>query len=86
MSPNDSTLTRLDLLDALHRLPETQRLAIVLVDLQDLSVSTAAAVLGVPEGTVKSRCARGRAAMAELLGLHTTPDGRRVRPPDDPSS
>jgi RNA polymerase sigma-70 factor (ECF subfamily) len=26
-------------------------------------------VLDVAEGTVKSRCARGRAAMAEILGL-----------------
>ena len=32
----------------------------------------AASVLGVAEGTIKSRCARGRAAMVPLLGLPTT--------------
>ncbi len=61
---------RIDVQDALARLPEGQRLAVVLVDLQDLTVAQAAAVLGVAEGTVKSRCARGRAALAALLGGH----------------
>jgi RNA polymerase sigma-70 factor (ECF subfamily) len=58
---------RLDVRAALARLPEPQRVAIVLVDLQDLSVSEAAAYLGVAEGTVKSRCSRGRLALARLL-------------------
>ncbi|MFP5346947.1 MAG: RNA polymerase sigma factor SigM [Actinomycetes bacterium] len=58
---------RVDLVRALARLPEHQRVAVVLVDLQDLSVAEAAAVLGVPPGTVKSRCSRGRAALAQLL-------------------
>jgi RNA polymerase sigma-70 factor (ECF subfamily) len=59
--------TRLDVQAALARLPEAQRLAVVLVDLQDLSVAEAAAFLGVAEGTVKSRCSRGRLALARLL-------------------
>jgi RNA polymerase sigma-70 factor, ECF subfamily len=58
---------RLDVQAALARLPEPQRVAIVLVDLQDLSVAEAAAYLGVAEGTVKSRCSRGRLALARLL-------------------
>jgi RNA polymerase sigma-70 factor (ECF subfamily) len=58
-----------DVRAALARLPEGQRLALVLVDMHGLSVAEAADVLGVAEGTVKSRCARGRAAMADLLGL-----------------
>jgi RNA polymerase sigma-70 factor, ECF subfamily len=58
---------RLDIRAALARLPEPQREAIVLVDLQDLSVAEAAAYLGVAEGTVKSRCSRGRVALARLL-------------------
>jgi RNA polymerase sigma-70 factor (ECF subfamily) len=69
-SPRDehaATVTRLDVRAALARLPEAQRLALVLVDMEDLSVAEAAEVLGVPEGTVKSRCARGRAALAVLL-------------------
>jgi RNA polymerase sigma-70 factor, ECF subfamily len=59
--------SRLDVQAALARLPEAQRVAIVLVDLQELSVSEAAAVLGVAEGTVKSRCSRGRVALGRLL-------------------
>ncbi|WP_445263301.1 RNA polymerase sigma factor SigM [Pseudokineococcus sp. 5B2Z-1] len=56
-----------DVRAALDRLPDHQRAALVLVDLQDLPVAEAAAVLGVAVGTVKSRCARGRAALAALL-------------------
>ncbi|HLU33535.1 MAG TPA: RNA polymerase sigma factor SigM [Natronosporangium sp.] len=53
---------------ALAQLPPEQRTAIVLVDLQGYSVAEAAAIFGVAEGTVKSRCARGRARLAVLLG------------------
>nr|MDQ3383826.1 RNA polymerase sigma factor SigM [Actinomycetota bacterium] len=41
----------------------------VLVDMHAMSVAEAAKVLDVADGTVKSRCARGRAAMAQILGL-----------------
>ena len=58
---------RLDLHAALARLPEAQRAAIVLVDLLDYSVAEAAAELGVAEGTIKSRCSRGRTELARLL-------------------
>jgi RNA polymerase sigma-70 factor (ECF subfamily) len=57
----------LDVRAALARLPETQRAALVLVDMHGLSVAEAAQVLEVAEGTIKSRCFRGRAALAELL-------------------
>lgn len=62
-----STDTRLDVQAALASLPEGQRLALVLVDMHGLSVAEAAEILGVPEGTVKSRCARGRASLQPLL-------------------
>ena len=58
---------RLDVREALERLPEGQRLALVLVDMHGLSVLEAAMVLEVAEGTVKSRCSRGREAMAAML-------------------
>jgi RNA polymerase sigma-70 factor, ECF subfamily len=61
------TELQLDVRAALARLPEPQRLALVLVDMEDLPVAEAAELLGVPEGTIKSRCARGRMAMAQLL-------------------
>ncbi len=52
---------------ALSRLNADQRAALVLVDMEQLSVAEAAVELGVPQGTVKSRCARGRTRLAELL-------------------
>lgn len=62
-----SVETRLDVREALERLPEGQRMALILVDMHGLSVAEAAEVLEVAEGTVKSRCSRGRDALAELL-------------------
>ena len=64
---------------ALMRLPVEQRAAVVAVDMQGYSVADTARLLGVPEGTVKSRCARARVRLAELLGYldtgaHATPD------------
>ncbi len=62
-----SVEVRLDVREALQQLPEGQRMALILVDMHGLSVAEAAEVLEVAEGTVKSRCARGRSAMAQLL-------------------
>lgn len=73
-----STEVRIDIRNALAELPEGQRMALVLIDMQGLSVAEAAEILEVAEGTIKSRCARGRAAMAELLGLTIT--SRRSNP------
>ena len=53
---------------ALAELPPEQRAALVLVDVQGYAVAEAAEILGVAEGTIKSRCARGRARMAVSLG------------------
>jgi RNA polymerase sigma-70 factor (ECF subfamily) len=58
---------RTRVLAALDALPPEQKLALVLVDLEGCSVAEAAAVLEVPTGTVKSRCARGRSRLATLL-------------------
>lgn len=59
---------RMDLTRALDGLPDEQRVAIVLVDVQGYSIADAAAALQVADGTVKSRCARGRAKLAGQLG------------------
>lgn len=53
--------------DALGRLNADQRAALVLVDMEGMSVAEAAVELGAPQGTVKSRCARGRRQLAVLL-------------------
>jgi RNA polymerase sigma-70 factor (ECF subfamily) len=60
--------TALVVRQALAALPVEQRSAIVLVDVQGYPVAEAAEMLGVAEGTIKSRCARGRARMALALG------------------
>jgi RNA polymerase sigma-70 factor (ECF subfamily) len=52
--------SRLDVDAAMRTLPPPQRAALVLVDMLGYSVADASAILGVSEGTVKSRCARGR--------------------------
>ena len=71
--------TALELEAALSALPLEQRSAILLVDVQGLSVAEAAAVLGVATGTVKSRCSRGRARLAVSLGhLRNRPDPAAV--------
>ena len=71
---------RLDVQAALAQLPEGQRMALILVDMHGLKIAEAAAILNVAEGTIKSRCARGRATMVPLLGLDATPNGP-ARPP-----
>jgi RNA polymerase sigma-70 factor, ECF subfamily len=58
---------RIVLEQALAELPADQRAAVVAVDVGGLPVEEAAAALGVPVGTVKSRCARGRARLAVAL-------------------
>jgi RNA polymerase sigma-70 factor, ECF subfamily len=71
--------TALDVLAALRTLPSEQRAALVLVDMLGYSVADAADVLSISIGTVKSRCARGRARLlpklAHLGGHVPTPPG-----------
>lgn len=54
--------------DAIARLPDDQRTLIALVILEGYSYREAAEMLDVPIGTVMSRLARGKAALADLLG------------------
>jgi RNA polymerase sigma-70 factor (ECF subfamily) len=55
-------------LAALAELSAEQRAALVLVDMEGYPVDEVARMLEVPPGTVKSRCSRGRARLAGLLG------------------
>jgi RNA polymerase sigma-70 factor (ECF subfamily) len=83
---HSSTEVAVDVQAALSTLPEHQRLALVLVDMHGLPVSEAAAVLGVAEGTIKSRCARGRAALAPLLRNEGNRSAGPVVPVKEPAN
>lgn len=74
--------TRLAVRAALAELPLEQREALVLVDLEDLPVAEAARLLDVPVGTVKSRCSRGRTALAAMLRDIPEDDIEAEVPPD----
>ncbi|MCU1364708.1 MAG: putative polymerase subfamily sigma factor [Ilumatobacteraceae bacterium] len=68
---------------ALAGLAEDFRVPVVLRDVGDLDYAEIAAVLDVPVGTVKSRIARGRAALAVALGRDF---GNQSAPPRRPTN
>jgi len=65
---DETVADRIDVDAALARLSPDQRAAVALRDLLGLDYAEIAAVLEIPPGTVRSRIARGRAALAELIG------------------
>ena len=64
--------------EAIARLPEDQREALVLTQLERIPYEEAAAMLNVSEGTVKSRVNRAKARLKEILS-----PGRELSAPDD---
>jgi RNA polymerase sigma-70 factor (ECF subfamily) len=68
VNPADLNANLWALSEAIDKLPEEQRLAVALVLVEGLSYKDAAEVLEIPIGTLTSRLARGRAALAEALG------------------
>jgi RNA polymerase sigma-70 factor (ECF subfamily) len=64
---------------ALLQVPEAYREAIVLCDLQELSYAEAAALLGVPVGTVRSRLHRGHLALVDQLSRDEVPQKSGTR-------
>ena len=67
---------RVDVDRALAHLPHDFRAAVVLRDLCQLDYAEIADVLDIPIGTVRSRIARGRAAVADALGNQEPPANR----------
>lgn len=63
-------LLREDLERAIDALPDPFRIVVVLVEVQGCSYQEVAAALAIPIGTVRSRLARGRAALQEALWEH----------------
>jgi RNA polymerase sigma-70 factor, ECF subfamily len=74
-SPADAVATRVDVDRALATLGPEFRAAVVLRDLCDLSYEEIARVLDVPIGTVRSRIARARGLVADMLGNFDGPPG-----------
>jgi RNA polymerase sigma-70 factor (ECF subfamily) len=77
--PAEEATARVDVDVALRQLAPEHRVALVLRDVCDLPYEEIAAILEVPIGTVRSRIARGRGAMAELMTGRSDVGGR----PDD---
>ena len=59
--------TQLMVSQALAELPDDQRAAVLLVDIEGYPIEEAARILDCPPGTVKSRCSRGRSKLAKRL-------------------
>jgi RNA polymerase sigma-70 factor (ECF subfamily) len=94
---DDRLLSRLDLGPALSRamdrLAEPFRSAVTLVDVEDQSYESAAEVLGVPIGTVRSRLFRGRRLLQQMLkeyaldaGIASPATTDALTEPDSPSA
>lgn len=75
----DAALSRIDLApalaDAIRQLQEPFQSAVVLVDVEDQSYESAAEVLGVPIGTVRSRLFRGRRLLQDMLRTYAADAG-----------
>ncbi|NTF23488.1 RNA polymerase sigma factor, partial [Agrobacterium rubi] len=68
-----------DILEALDRLSDDQKSLLLLVGVEDLSYEQAAAVIGVPVGTVMSRLSRARQKFRSILDNKTPVTLRRVK-------
>ena len=75
VDPATGSEVSLEVMAALKQLPHDQQVALVLVDMLGYPVAEAAEVLGVAQGTVKSRCARGRARLLPRLAHLRQPGG-----------
>jgi RNA polymerase sigma-70 factor (ECF subfamily) len=71
---------------AIDELPDEYREAVILSDLHDLRYAEIAGILGVPEGTVKSRLFRARRILQKKLLDYALEMGYLRRPPDTASA
>lgn len=67
---------------ALQLVPEEFRMALVLRDVADLDYEEIGLILGIPGGTVRSKIARGRARLADIVGNSATPTKRHTDNPE----
>ncbi|MEO8015468.1 MAG: RNA polymerase sigma factor [Polaromonas sp.] len=73
LAPESSTAQSLDLQRCLLRLPQDQRIVLLLVSLEDLSYEEVARITRVPIGTVMSRLSRARSRLRELMDSPAKP-------------
>jgi RNA polymerase sigma-70 factor (ECF subfamily) len=64
-----------DIIAAIEQLPESFRVTVVLINVEGLSYDETAEVLGVPQGTVRSRMRRGRTLLQKALWRHAKEAG-----------
>ena len=66
----ESQQTEKQLLDAIAKLDDDQRVVVVLRDVEDLSIEEICEITGLPDGTVKSRLHRARLELRKRLQKH----------------
>lgn len=64
---------QMEVSEALDQLPPRYREPVVMRDLADMEYAEISVALGIPAGTVRSRIARGRLALTEILGTRPPP-------------
>jgi RNA polymerase sigma-70 factor (ECF subfamily) len=84
-----AALEHVELRSAIHaafdNVPPDVRGCVVLVDIEGQSYEEAAAVLGIPVGSVRSRLFGGRRLLQDLLFEHACDSGRRGASAEGPS-
>lgn len=73
VAPHEAQIELWSMQSAMERLPDEQRVVVALVLVEGLSYAETAEVLDIPLGTVTSRLARGRAALAAILAERAEP-------------
>ncbi len=74
----EAVTAQLDVVAALAEIPEEYRTTLVLRHVADLEYEEIAAIQGIAIGTVRSRLARGRAQLVEILGNQEAPSNRQT--------
>ncbi|MEM7207478.1 MAG: sigma-70 family RNA polymerase sigma factor [Pseudomonadota bacterium] len=75
---NERTILLAQVFEQVNSLPEAQREAMVLVYVEGYAYEEAASVLGIPSGTLMSRLARARSALARSVSERDDPKAQRV--------
>ncbi len=78
-APQPGHLALAELAGAIDTLPLDQKEALLLVTLEGLAYAEAAAILGIPTGTLMSRLGRARATLRSLTGTPSEPHLRTVK-------